>query len=1060
MYVLRMDSENMRFAGRDNRGYTLVELIVTITIISIILSMSVMGMLSWQDWSGFYQQNEYAQTLFMAAQNYIVKSNANGSFEEFERYIVDVDGNYKYQLEPEVLIDEREQRLSKERIWGHIASGAAITEEKYRGTLCSICCDAGDYERYLDEKATNSETAFLVFSMLEDFVSDTEILNGCIAIEFTPDGKQIYSVCYSNWDTGFVYSGYEEELQGGRVNISNREEGYRQKRKIGYYGVDTLSKGSVSVQDKLELANVELVNRERLELVIKNSRDLEGAASWQYFVEVYDADKGTKALEIKIDSSWLLGKKDISKVNCGLTKYLADKNGNTQTIDTTCDMLAYLKGEELHIILDAVDIQATSYLYRRELKKDNPNWLKGEAGTSSAFASTYSFHRFGLDANNIYCIVTASGGASLKSAAEQSNTSSVYFGNYEKDDAEDGENVVRCRYEIENARHMYNMRYILDLSEEELKIADTSLEGKDVLHSFSIMNDISWDSFVKEENLYFSEGEIVSLSGVYTGGTEDTGISGAVMPAEGICVVKRCPFPSMAKLNADDELDGHGHTISEMQITEKMNVLSGVYALEEHQVVNQGATGLFVKNEGSIQDICLKDWQVQGSSEIGLCCGVNEGTIGAEGKKVSCQGTVCGEQFVGGIAGNNSGTIESASFSGEIDASSENEKLIYAGGIVGVNEEAAVINNCSLGNDQKTSIRAGSGSEEYVYVGGLAGENCGIIKRCLAVEDSEVTVIGYSGYIGGIVGHNAGKGVIGGNNELDAVTTGQRWRVESISAKGESSVAGIVGCNESMAAFRYLTNYATVVNEAEEGAGGNTAGIVGLQLLCDFSGLSDGAKEYSVQYMRCENHGNIQGNEAASGIVCKIKVDVEDILTIAQFEYCINSGVLRVKAKNGYSAGITTAYGDTISLKRCQNYGFAKGHLQSAGIVYCKTKPKTAIRIEDCFDNSHGSYPFTNLERKLIDIKHCYFIDDDSYSEKMVVNDPTVVTIGKRLYVHKEDESDTYSVWETKITGLSVNPSDDSYRDDVLDYEESLEKGLRARVYEELSQQMDEFLGN
>ena len=64
---------------RSNRGFTLVEMIVTMMLLSILLTISVMGLMAWQDWSDFNQANEYAETMFLAAQNQLSEYNATES---------------------------------------------------------------------------------------------------------------------------------------------------------------------------------------------------------------------------------------------------------------------------------------------------------------------------------------------------------------------------------------------------------------------------------------------------------------------------------------------------------------------------------------------------------------------------------------------------------------------------------------------------------------------------------------------------------------------------------------------------------------------------------------------------------------------------------------------------------------------------------------------------------------------------------------------------------------------------------------------------------------------
>ena len=69
---------------RDNQGFTLVEMVVTLVVLSIMLSLSVSGLLAWQDWSDFQKENEYAQTLYIAAQNQLSEFSADGRLAELQ----------------------------------------------------------------------------------------------------------------------------------------------------------------------------------------------------------------------------------------------------------------------------------------------------------------------------------------------------------------------------------------------------------------------------------------------------------------------------------------------------------------------------------------------------------------------------------------------------------------------------------------------------------------------------------------------------------------------------------------------------------------------------------------------------------------------------------------------------------------------------------------------------------------------------------------------------------------------------------------------------------------
>jgi len=61
--------DNLYKQKMNNKGFTLVELIVTMVVLSVVLALSTWGILAWMDWSNFNKENEYAQILFVAGQN-------------------------------------------------------------------------------------------------------------------------------------------------------------------------------------------------------------------------------------------------------------------------------------------------------------------------------------------------------------------------------------------------------------------------------------------------------------------------------------------------------------------------------------------------------------------------------------------------------------------------------------------------------------------------------------------------------------------------------------------------------------------------------------------------------------------------------------------------------------------------------------------------------------------------------------------------------------------------------------------------------------------------------
>ncbi|MEG1426111.1 MAG: type II secretion system protein, partial [Oscillospiraceae bacterium] len=95
---------------RNNHGFTLVELLVVIAVAAVLLGGVIFGMMGYTDYTNFKRQNEYAQTLFVAAQNALTKYSENGEAEAIkktmERYGITVkadmlSGTAKEQFKPE-----------------------------------------------------------------------------------------------------------------------------------------------------------------------------------------------------------------------------------------------------------------------------------------------------------------------------------------------------------------------------------------------------------------------------------------------------------------------------------------------------------------------------------------------------------------------------------------------------------------------------------------------------------------------------------------------------------------------------------------------------------------------------------------------------------------------------------------------------------------------------------------------------------------------------------------------------------------------------------------------
>ena len=269
------------------------------------------------------------------------------------------------------------------------------------------------------------------------------------------------------------------------------------------------------------------------------------------------------------------------------------------------------------------------------------------------------------------------------------------------------------------------------------------------------------------------------------------------------------------------------------------NTISGLF-------INRSTTayaGLFsdVDRAGVIQNVGLVDTDVTGSDYVGGLAGYNSGTITAS----YAMGAVSGNKYVGGLVGRNGGTIEYSRATGTVSGTDN-----QIGGLVGTNTGTI-----------EASYATGVVSEGQT-VGGLVGTNWnGTIEASYATG-----AVSGNDYVGGLVGDQSGgmieasyaTGTVSGNNYVGGLVGYQgRGTIEVSYATGAVSgnnyyVGGLVG---SQARGAIEASYATGAVSGNRYVGG----LVGSHgLLGDQSG---GTIEASYAT------GTVSGNNDSGGLV-------------------------------------------------------------------------------------------------------------------------------------------------------------------------------------------------
>ncbi len=655
----------------NNTGFTLMEMIVVLIIMVIMLSLSAVGIMAWQDWSKMKQLNANAEAIFIAAQTQLSEYAASGSLEsEVIGKIKNGDGYYSGVTQITAgnigsLITDPD---GNEYVWDQMWTSGKASQ----GTVVSVSGVPGDYQNFLEGKLDDPGKV-LLYKLITSYISDKSILNdSSIIIEFSPDAAQVLAVCYSSSADKLSYD-------DSGVCVRDRSESTRNDLMFGYYGVKTLSmpiKGKTESILNLTAGTVDLRNEEILDIIyVPDAEDADvifGTGKKTAFsVEVYDPDiagDDTKVmtLEFEIDNSDPLpaGMKLAQGENAREVKAIYYPSGAEKTFRVPMWVELTARGDRaIRIALDAADVQAQSITLATALGLDTGDTVTAEdkENAEKAFRKTYSFYRFGLDADRIYIKLQVKDTADA-AGEELFSGETNHAGEYVTFDSVTRQNGDEAEYKISNGRHLYNLRFVEDYADKiEDIVGGSSIPQGDLQYNkdwhqkyhrtFKLIRNIDWRNFVAYKYMGSSVGENYFFDSYYGAGTEgDPGIGIGGFETETI------EFPSFRQLNYGDTFTAESDTednysISNLLISTDANERFGVYGLsaqnlnrlslskdkserdsnfdklEFERAKGKHPTGLFAYNFGTITDLTLAKHKVFGSYKVGGFVGENLGTL-------------------------------------------------------------------------------------------------------------------------------------------------------------------------------------------------------------------------------------------------------------------------------------------------------------------------------------------------------------------------------------------------------------------------------------------------
>ena len=795
-------------------GFTLVELVVTLVILSILFAIAVPSLLGYIHLSQFRKNESYAKTMYLSAESELTYLRTGGEWESFC------------------------SKVKKEGALNQSFDESDEDRKKLVGRIYGIRLDAGEYA-----EGELSGDGALVGALLSQDTYDKSVLNAAICIEIDVESGQVYSVFYGTNCKGLYYGSNEDskpaDMSGSWLDIdySKRDRDTRREERLGYYSVQDAVNAVSLDATKLKITSINLVNGETLSLNWSSNVKDQDLDKVYYEVKLYSSEDKAQLLSINIPG------RDLKTGSQSVAVTTEDNATKDYIFPVEYDR----SNKRATLVLDGM-MNAKLYDQLDKLFADNKAAFRQSSDTSIT--------RFGGKLENplnVYAAVQVfpdpnaenTGGEEYqKSDAIESNKANTLFG--------DGTRSNNSRCEIETFRHLSNIRYMdtaavfavtarsLDWTSDSVKVYGTAARGA---LSVSAGKDIGFPSIPalrSNQTLDGTGGLLNRIVGVFTGGNvisnlklDETSIAD---DAEYLGLFQKNvgTIHDLRLLNPQVEIDsgklkGVGAVCGYSNGSLKGDTVDGTEAKVEAALTSAQAQGIGgvagvieVSDSQSVIKLSASGTVTGTLPTDGTACGIGGiagslTTNGAAVKTLTNSAAVTGNRSVGGIAGYFSGKDQAT---GKDMADCKNEGLIlsstaaddhslaghYIGGIVGYAHNASLSECRSRAGyaDGYTYKQEDRDKLRGRYVGGIVGYG-----EQSVLYDCETEANGY------VLGSEYVGGIIGALNQSDTQTAllsenGTRTTVNASYVIGNSYVGGIIGENKGGSTIKNCVNTGVV----------------------------------------------------------------------------------------------------------------------------------------------------------------------------------------------------------------------------------------------------------
>ncbi len=613
------------------KGFTLVEMMVVILIMSILLGATAWGVTGWIQHFTYIRNQETARYIYLGAQSGLSAYAGRGTLDEFfETLRNDSSGNVVCisddTLKSDYGLPTQPDNRNKKHEYAYLKCDAITVPE---GGI-----------------ASNP----ILYDLVRPYLSDKESLDGSIIVELDMTAKKVYSAFYSSWAQGYDYgienaSGmsvrgryavYSEVSSPGEgeaaKEIGSRTEGMLSDYCVGYYDANQVNISDLKMPDNLHTQYVHLFNEETLHLDFRSDAiTLENDTAYDLiFRKKTDDGSDPVCFVIEIDPSTVFSSPFLDHSDQPMTRASLTVRGS-DGISILGDYDFYVSYRQsrqegvganvrdLSLILDAQSDGLTLAML------DVEDQVTGVTDKRSMSITRL----MGDDPTCIYADVRIKpnpGGTAAYSAGNQILSSNVENNlmrtDHQDENDEDSAVVLNPgQYTVSYPRHLSNIRYA-----ERKKQRSIDNGAVAPVYNYRLEDDLYW----KKSDIY----SIYYETGRFL--TENEKM-----------------FATIPRLLKNSTLDGNGHAIydlcmdntSYIDYTSLRNGANGSVDTLGGLVNEAGQIGLFGENYGMIQRLVLRnaDMILLSNAEKGVPVSNDQYSVYAD--NIHAAGIICGRDY-------------------------------------------------------------------------------------------------------------------------------------------------------------------------------------------------------------------------------------------------------------------------------------------------------------------------------------------------------------------------------------------------------------------------------